>query len=67
MGIAAALVFSNLGASYGTAKSGVGISAAGIIKPEMIIKSVVPIIMAGILGVYGLIVSVILIGKVSSP
>ncbi len=63
MGIAAALVFSNLGASYGTAKSGVGICSMGVLKPELIIKSVVPIIMAGILGVYGLIVSVILQGK----
>ena len=65
MGIAAALVFCNLGASYGTAKSGVGISSMGVLKPALIIKSVVPIIMAGILGVYGLIVSVILQGKIN--
>jgi len=49
-----------LGASYGTAKSGVGISSMGVLKPELIFKSIVPIIMAGILGIYGLIVSVIL-------
>ena len=29
----------------------------------MIVKSIVPVVMAGILGIYGLIVSVILIGK----
>jgi V-type H+-transporting ATPase proteolipid subunit len=50
----------DLGASYGTAKSGVGISSMGVLKPELIFKSIVPIIMAGILGIYGLIVSVIL-------
>lgn len=35
----------------------------GVLKPELIFKSIVPIIMAGILGIYGLIVSVILSGK----
>ena len=42
------------------AKSGVGILIMGISKPEIIIKSVIPVIMAGILGIYGLIVEVIL-------
>ena len=65
MGIAAALVFCNLGAAYGTAKSGVGICSMGVLKPDLIFKSIVPIIMAGILGIYGLIVAVILNGKVS--
>ena len=65
MGIACALVFANLGAAYGTAKSGVGICAMGIMKPGSIIKGVIPVIMAGILGIYGLIVSVILAQKLS--
>ena len=60
MGIASALCFANIGAAYGTAKSGVGILTMGISKPEIIIKSVIPLIMAGILGIYGLIVAVIL-------
>ena len=60
MGIASALVFANLGAAYGTAKSGVGICSMGVLKPDKIIKSVIPVIMAGILGIYGLIVAVIL-------
>ncbi len=53
----------DLGAAYGTAKSGVGICSMGVLKPELIFKSIVPIIMAGILGIYGLIVAVILNGK----
>jgi len=36
----------------------------GVLKPELILKSIVPVIMAGILGVYGLIVGVILQGKI---
>ena len=65
MGIASALVFANLGAAYGTAKSGVGICAMGVLKPDKIIKSVIPVIMAGILGIYGLIVAVILNQRIS--
>ena len=60
MGIVFALVLANLGAAYGTAKSGVGICAMGVMKPGVIVKGVIPVIMAGILGIYGLIVSVIL-------
>lgn len=53
----------DLGAAYGTAKSGVGISSMGVLKPDLIFKSIVPVIMAGILGIYGLIICVILSGK----
>ena len=60
MGVTAALVFANLGAAYGTAKSGVGISSMGVIKPDLIMKSIIPVVMAGVLGIYGLIVAVIL-------
>ena len=66
MGIASALCFANIGAAYGTAKSGVGILTMGISKPEIIIKSVIPVIMAGILGIYGLIVAVILHQNIKS-
>jgi len=64
MGIAAALVFANLGASYGTAKSGVGICSIGVMRPELVFKSLIPGIMAGILGIYGLIVAVIYLGQI---
>merc|ERR1719473_2086839 len=64
MGITSALVFCNLGAAYGTAKAGVGIASVGVLKSELIFKSLIPIIMAGILGIYGLIVAVILQGKI---
>ena len=50
----------DLGSAYGTAKAGVGICSMGVTKAELILTSTVPVIMAGILGVYGLIVGVIL-------
>ena len=63
MGITAALIFCNLGASYGTAKAGVGIASVGVLKNELIFKSLIPVIMAGILSIYGLIICVILQGQ----
>lgn len=47
------------GAAYGTAKSGVGIASMGVLRPDLIIKNVVPVIMAGIIGIYGLVVAVL--------
>jgi hypothetical protein len=43
LGAAFALIFSNLGAAYGTGKSGMGISALGVGKPELVMKSIVPV------------------------
>jgi V-type H+-transporting ATPase proteolipid subunit len=63
MGLASALVFANLGAAYGTAKSGVGICSIGVLRNDLIFKSLIPGIMAGILGIYGLIVAVIYQGR----
>jgi len=64
MGVTSALVFANLGAAYGTAKSGVGIASMGVMSPDTVMKNIIPVVMAGVLGIYGLIVSVILIQNV---
>jgi V-type H+-transporting ATPase proteolipid subunit len=48
MGAAAAQIFTVFGAAYGTAKSAVGICSIGVMRPELIMKSVIPVIMAGI-------------------
>ena len=49
-----------LGAAYGTAKSGVGISSMGVMNPGLVMRNIIPVVMAGVLGIYGLIVAVIL-------
>lgn len=64
MGVVSALVFANIGSAYGCSKAGLGISYFGVIRPEGIIKAIIPVIMAGILGIYGLVVAVLLIAKV---
>jgi len=37
--------------SYGTAKSGVGISATSVLRPDLMMKNSVPVVMAGIIAV----------------
>ena len=32
----------------------------GVLKPDLVMRSIIPVVMAGILGIYGVIVSVIL-------
>jgi len=60
MGAMSAIVFSSLGAAYGTAKSGTGIAAMSVMRPELIMKSIIPVVMAGIIAIYGLVVAVII-------
>lgn len=66
MGVVSALVFANLGAAYGTAKSGVGLSSMGVFNPTAVMRNIIPIIMAGVLGIYGLITAVIIQGQIVS-
>merc|ERR1719495_2632498 len=54
------MVFSALGAAYGTAKSGTGIAAMSVMRPELIMKSIIPVVMAGIIAIYGLVVAVLI-------
>jgi V-type H+-transporting ATPase proteolipid subunit len=67
MGVTSAIVFANLGSAYGTAKAGVGISSMGVMRPDLVMRSIIPVVMAGILGIYGLITAVIINGKLDKP
>lgn len=66
MGATAAMVFSAMGAAYGTAKSGTGIAAMAVMRPEAIMKSIIPVVMAGIIGIYGVVVAVLIAGQLES-
>eukprot|EP01061_Rhynchopus_euleeides_P035902 TRINITY_DN604_c1_g2_i1.p1 TRINITY_DN604_c1_g2~~TRINITY_DN604_c1_g2_i1.p1 ORF type:complete len:169 (+),score=62.36 TRINITY_DN604_c1_g2_i1:64-570(+) len=66
MGSASALIFANLGAAYGTAKAGVGVAHLSLVDSTRIMRGIVPVVMAGILGIYGLIVSVIITSNVTT-
>ena len=53
------MFFSCLGSAYGTARASVGISKLVILAPHKILQSLVPVIMAGILSIYGMIICII--------
>ncbi|PWA91909.1 V-type proton ATPase 16 kDa proteolipid subunit [Artemisia annua] len=58
--VSAKVMIGGMGAAYGTAKSGVGVASMGVMRPELVMKSIVPVVMAGVLGIYGLIIAVII-------
>ncbi|ALC43718.1 Vha16-4 [Drosophila busckii] len=64
-GAVSAIVFTTLGAAYGTAKSGVGIASMSQKHPELIMKAIIPVVMAGIIAIYGLVVAVLLAGSLT--
>eukprot|EP01006_Ploeotia_vitrea_P045058 TRINITY_DN66893_c6_g5_i1.p1 TRINITY_DN66893_c6_g5~~TRINITY_DN66893_c6_g5_i1.p1 ORF type:complete len:175 (-),score=14.22 TRINITY_DN66893_c6_g5_i1:80-556(-) len=66
LGAAAALSLANMGASFGTARAGIGVAHLAVLAPAKIMRSIVPVVMAGILGIYGLIVAVIIQGSLQS-
>ena len=41
-----------MGAAYGTTKAGCGIMISGISSPDLVYKNLIPIIMAGVNGMY---------------
>ncbi|MCJ1466861.1 v-type proton ATPase 16 kDa proteolipid subunit 2 [Pseudocyphellaria aurata] len=55
------------GAAYGTAKSGIGIAGVGTFRSDLIMKSLIPVVMAGILAVYSLVISVLIAGDLDPP
>ena len=65
-GVALAMTVSNMGTSYGTAKSGMGIASLAVTRPGLAFKAIIPIIMAGILSIYGLIIAVLLAQQVTT-
>jgi V-type H+-transporting ATPase proteolipid subunit len=48
-------------------KAGLGVCSMGVDSPKNVIKNIVPIVMAGVLGIYGLIVAVIITQAISPP
>ena len=66
-GAASAMALANFGAAYGTAKAGAGISGMGVSRPDLVMKALIPVVMAGVVGIYGLIIAVIISTKGEGP
>ncbi|CAD5221362.1 unnamed protein product [Bursaphelenchus xylophilus] len=65
LGVTAAMIFTAAGSAYGTAKSGTGIASMAVARPDLVMKAIIPVVMAGIVAIYGLVVSVIISGKIN--
>ena len=61
------MILANFGSAWGTWQAGLGVCKMGIDYPKGVIKNIVPIVMAGVLGIYGLIVAVILTQSIRPP
>jgi len=61
------MIFGCAGAAYGTAKAGIGIAGVGTFRPDLIMKSLIPVVMAGIIAVYSLVIAVLLSSDINPP
>lgn len=55
------------GAAYGTAKAGIAITACAQFRPDLTMKSLIPVVMAGIIAIYGLVISVMTVTDLQVP
>ena len=39
----------------------------GVMRPELIMKSIIPVVMAGIVGIYGLVIAILIAGGLEEP
>lgn len=67
LGASSCMILASWGSAWGTWRAGLGLCGMGVDHPAGVIKSIVPIVMAGVLGIYGLIVAVIITQSVSMP
>ena len=63
LGVAFGMIFANAGAAFGTAKAGLAIVEVSAENPNLIFRAIIPVVMAGILGMYGMIVCIIMKGQ----
>jgi len=38
-----------------------------VMRPELIMKSIIPVVMAGIVAIYGLVVAILIAGGINEP
>lgn len=65
MGASAAMILCALGSAYATAIAGAAVASAGIKNPSAIMKSLLPVVMAGIIAIYGLVAAVLIVNDLT--
>jgi V-type H+-transporting ATPase proteolipid subunit len=61
MGCSASMYMCAIGAAYGTAKCGTGLAGMAVMYPSQTLKNLIPIVMASVIAIYGLVVSVLIV------
>lgn len=54
-----------LGAAYGTAQAGLGLCRGATGNPGVTVKAIIPVAMAGVRAIYGLVLSIIILASLS--
>lgn len=49
------------GSAYGTAKAGLGIVNVSVLRPDLMVRCSLPVIMAGLVALYGVITDIVII------
>lgn len=47
LGVSAAMMFTAAGSACGTAKAGTGIASVAVTRPDLVMKAMIPVVMAG--------------------
>jgi V-type H+-transporting ATPase proteolipid subunit len=63
-GIAIGVVFACAGSAFGTAKCGIGLASASLINKQVIVRGLIAPIMAGIIGIYGLVFAIVVLDSI---
>lgn len=66
IGATSAMTLCALGAEYGTAKAGTAIATAATSRPEAVMKTLLPVVMAGIIAIYGLVAAVLIANSIDA-
>lgn len=65
LGFVLPVALCGFGSAYGTVKAANSLFSVGVMKPNIIVKGMISIIMAGIIGIYGFLVSIFVIKSLS--
>ena len=66
LGIACGVVLACAGSAIGTAKCGIGLCSAAALNKTVIVRGLIAPIMAGIIGIYGLVFSIVILDSITA-
>lgn len=65
-GICIGVVLACAGSAFGTAKCGIGLASASVINKTVIVRGLIAPIMAGIIGIYGLVFAIVILDSIKN-